>query len=184
MRKKQYDLGIADLTTVIELDPNNVWHYQRRALAYIVSGKAVYGLSDIDRAIAAKPNEARFHNTRGLLLEDIGRRPEAIESYRASLALDPNVQDSRDALKRLRAHASSRAEWEESLAAWRDAVVSWVQTQWDSPNKFRWVLPLAVLLMAFFGGNTSSLGGTSATHEGGGEGNRNKRSVPPGGAAD
>jgi tetratricopeptide (TPR) repeat protein len=80
-QKKEYDVGIADLSKAIELDPNNLKFYHRRAWAYYVSGNAVYGLADIDRIIASKPKEAEFHEVRGLLLEDIGRRAEQLRVF-------------------------------------------------------------------------------------------------------
>jgi tetratricopeptide (TPR) repeat protein len=124
-----------------------------------VIGKAVHGLADVDRVLAVKGNDADILDTRGMLLEDIGRRAEAVESFRAALAIDPTLQHSKDALKRLDARESKWQEWQERLIAWRDAVGAWARDQWEGPNKARWIWPALIFLMMVFGGKSRAPGG-------------------------
>ena len=60
-------------------------------------------LASCDQAIAYTPESAEAHNLRGLILDGLGRTPEAILAYRQALLLDPNFADAQanldDALK-------------------------------------------------------------------------------------
>ena len=116
-----------------------------------MAGKAAQGLADVNHVIAQSPKDARVHDTRGLLLEDLGRIIEAIESYRAALAIDANLESSSKALKRLGAHESEWVELKEIFFAWVESVARWVHAQWESPNKSRWALPIAIFLYMLFG---------------------------------
>ena len=175
VKKKDHDRGIADITRAIELDPSNLEYYHRRALTYLVGGKAVHGLADVDQILTVKGNDALVLDTRGLLLEDIGRRAEAIESFRAALAIDPALESSKDALKRLEAHESKWLEWQDRLKRWRNSLAAWAHTQWESPNKSRWLIPLSILVLMWFRGKGTSPGSSGDTVEAVGTGGVERR---------
>ena len=48
-----------------------------------------------------EPNDSSALDTRGHIFEALGRREEAIADFRRALAIDPGMQESKDALKRL-----------------------------------------------------------------------------------
>lgn len=77
----------------------SVW--SDRAWAYLMVGKAAQALSDAERSLELRPDHAPTLNTRGHILEALGRRQEAIADFRRALELDPTIQASKDALKRL-----------------------------------------------------------------------------------
>jgi Flp pilus assembly protein TadD len=51
-----------------------------------------------------RPSDANTLDTRGHILEALGRREAAIADFRQALAKDPNIKDSIAALKRLGAN--------------------------------------------------------------------------------
>ncbi|MFZ5856514.1 MAG: SecDF P1 head subdomain-containing protein [Chloroflexota bacterium] len=51
-----------------------------------------------EAALEIKPDSAEAHNLRGLILDLIGNRGEAIQSYREAVRLDPNFEDARQNL--------------------------------------------------------------------------------------
>jgi len=50
-------------------------------------------LAQLDKAVTLEPGEARVHKLRGNCLWKLGRKPEALESYRKTLFLDPSDQE-------------------------------------------------------------------------------------------
>ncbi|MGH8430680.1 MAG: tetratricopeptide repeat protein, partial [Solimonas sp.] len=79
----------------------NAWAYNNRAWAHLNARKPMPALSDAERALALIPNNADFLNTRGHVLEVLGRKSHAIASFRRALAADPSLQASSEGLKRL-----------------------------------------------------------------------------------
>jgi regulator of sirC expression with transglutaminase-like and TPR domain len=62
---------------------------------------ALQALPDAERSLQLDSNDARALDTRGHILEALGRRDEAIADYRRALAKDSDHQCSKKALKRL-----------------------------------------------------------------------------------
>ncbi|MFL7793662.1 MAG: RDD family protein [Anaerolineae bacterium] len=55
-------------------------------------------LRECELAIQIAPDLAQAHNLRGVILEDQGRREEAIAAYREAVRLDPNLRDAKQNL--------------------------------------------------------------------------------------
>ena len=72
-----------------------------RAWAYFKAGKAAKGLPDVQRALELDPELAAAYDTRGHILEALGRKEEAISDFRKALALDPGETGSSEGLQRL-----------------------------------------------------------------------------------
>ena len=99
--KGDYVRSIADYSRAIEIDPGRWDARQGRAWASFKAGKAAEGLGDADAALKLKPDWAPALDTRGHILEALGRREEAIADFRRALASEPRLQGSRDGLRRL-----------------------------------------------------------------------------------
>ena len=74
---------------------------QGRAWVDFKAGRAAEGLADAEASLKLKPNAAQALDTRGHILEALGRREEAIADFRRALAIEPRLSGSRDGLKRL-----------------------------------------------------------------------------------
>lgn len=55
-------------------------------------------LSDCETAIQLNPRAAEAHNLRGLILDLLERKDEAIQSYREAIRLDPTFEEARENL--------------------------------------------------------------------------------------
>jgi tetratricopeptide (TPR) repeat protein len=99
--KGDYDRAIADFTSAIDIDPSGDLAYQRRAWAYFKAGRAAQGLPDAERSLQLRADSADALNTRGHILEALGRQEEAIADFRRALLRNPNLRDSAEGLKRL-----------------------------------------------------------------------------------
>ena len=85
----------------IEFDPAHPSAYNNRAWCYFKTGRAAQGLPDAERSLQLRPNDAPTLGTRGQIFEVLGRTEEAIADFRRALAVDPNMRDSKEGLKRL-----------------------------------------------------------------------------------
>lgn len=101
--KGQLGDAVADFSRAIAEDPNSGDAFNNRAWAYYTTGRAQEALADADRATTLSPEKAYVWDTRGHIEERLANRTAAIEDFKKALALDPKLQSSEDALKRLNA---------------------------------------------------------------------------------
>jgi tetratricopeptide (TPR) repeat protein len=81
--------------------PSFTGAYNNRVWAYFKAGKAADGVPDVQRALELNSNNADALDTRGHILEVLGRREEASADFRRALSIDLSIQNGRDALRRL-----------------------------------------------------------------------------------
>lgn len=74
-------------------------HFEQ-ASAYDAQGEAEKALHECDLAIQLAPAWAEPHNLRGIVLDEMGRREEAIAAYREAVRLDPALRKAQDNLSR------------------------------------------------------------------------------------
>jgi tetratricopeptide (TPR) repeat protein len=115
----RWDEAVADLTTVIDLFPEEADGYLERANAHRKAGRSAEALADYQRAIDRNPPPEAYYNRAGLLA-DLGRFDDALADYDTVLDLDPDHVDTlinRASLHYDRADlAAARADIEHGLA--------------------------------------------------------------------
>ena len=94
--------AIADFSQAIALSDDDAGSYHGRARALWKAGRLVEALSDAERSLELRPNHASTLNTRGNIFLSLGQREEAIADFRRALSKNPDLQESRAALKQLR----------------------------------------------------------------------------------
>ncbi|HXF54373.1 MAG TPA: tetratricopeptide repeat protein, partial [Hyphomicrobiaceae bacterium] len=99
--KGDFDRAIGELDRAIAIDPGNAIAYNNRAWVHLKAGKAALGLADARRSLELRPQEAFSLDTLAHILEAMGRREEAVEAFRAALAVDPSLRESIEGLRRL-----------------------------------------------------------------------------------
>jgi tetratricopeptide (TPR) repeat protein len=99
--KRDYDLAIAGYSEAIRLDPSYPFAYFNRGTAYYNKRHYDLAIADYGDFIRLDPKQAIAYSKRGLAYAALGRRKEAIADFVRALSLDPNMEESRDALKRL-----------------------------------------------------------------------------------
>lgn len=93
--------GIEDFSEALKRNPSHATAYNNRAFAYLKIGRPAQALLDAEKSLALDPGNAEFFDTRGHILEALKRRTEAIADFRRALLKAPNMETSREALKRL-----------------------------------------------------------------------------------
>lgn len=104
LERQEYQKAIKDFTRAIEMEPSPTT-YDNRALARMKLGQNTFALEDLDKAIELEENYDLPYYRRGYVLEALGRKTDAIESYEKFLTLsqDTNlIGQAKQALSRLR----------------------------------------------------------------------------------
>ncbi len=96
-----YARAIADFSEALQRNPNHATAYNNRAFAYLKIGRPAQALLDAEKSLVLDSNNAEFFDTRGQILETLKRRTEAIADFRRALSKAPDLESSKDALKRL-----------------------------------------------------------------------------------
>ena len=73
-------------------------HYLEQAYASEDPDDFQEALEECDAAIDLDPGLAEAHNLRGMILDELGRKEEALAAYREALRLDPSFQEASDNL--------------------------------------------------------------------------------------
>ncbi len=98
---KDYDLAIKLLDAVIEIKPDYVEAWNRRAtLNYLIKDYG-HSLADIHEVLIREPRHFGALSGLGLILQDIGDDKHALEAYRKALAIDPHLESLPDVIKTL-----------------------------------------------------------------------------------
>jgi tetratricopeptide (TPR) repeat protein len=88
------------LSLVIE--PDTVSEFNARGWYNLKIGAPAIGLLEVDKALAMDPKHAPSRDTRGQILEAMGRTAEAVDELRVALSLAPFMKASKDALARIK----------------------------------------------------------------------------------
>lgn len=92
--------------------PENVRHHLEQAYAYEEGGDLECALRECERIIQLAPELAEAHNLRGVILDELGRKEEAIAAYREAVRLDPTFREARENLDEATAETGKREKVE------------------------------------------------------------------------
>jgi tetratricopeptide (TPR) repeat protein len=98
---QDYDLAIKLLDAVVELKPDYVEGWNRRATVYYLKRDYGRSLADIREVLAREPRHFGALAGLGLILQEIGDDKHALEAYRKALAIDPHLEHIGDTVKEL-----------------------------------------------------------------------------------
>jgi tetratricopeptide (TPR) repeat protein len=98
---KDYDLATKLLSAVIELKPDYVEAWNRRATVYYLQNDYAHSVADIREVLAREPRHFGALSGLGLILQEIGDDKDALEAYRKALAIDPHLEHIPEVVKTL-----------------------------------------------------------------------------------
>jgi tetratricopeptide (TPR) repeat protein len=99
--EKDYDLAIKLLDAVVELRPDYVEGWNRRATMYYLKKDYAHSIADIREVLAREPRHFGALSGLGLILQEIGDDKHALEAYRRVLAIVPHEQRIAETVKSL-----------------------------------------------------------------------------------
>ena len=74
---------------------------KRLGVDYTTVARRVRALEDANKSLQLRPYGADAFDTRAHIFEILGRRAEAISDYQKALRLNPDIEGSKEGLKRL-----------------------------------------------------------------------------------
>ena len=81
--------------------PGDAETHMDQAYGYEERGEYENALRECDAAIRSDPNLPEAHSLRGVILEELERKDEAVEAYREALRLDPHFSSATKNLREL-----------------------------------------------------------------------------------
>jgi tetratricopeptide (TPR) repeat protein len=106
--EKDYDLAIKLLDAVVELKPNYVEGWNRRATVYYLMNDYGHSLADIREVLAREPRHFGALAGLGLILQELGDDRHALEAYRRALSINPHLEHVGETVKALREKVEGR----------------------------------------------------------------------------
>ena len=92
--KEQYDSAIIWYTKAIDSNPNDVYFYDDRALAYTGANQLDKALKDANIAVSLDPNNEVFLNNRGLIKQKQLKYNEALKDFSRVLQIDSSMANN------------------------------------------------------------------------------------------
>lgn len=100
--------AIEHLTALIDHAPDFAEGWNARATAYFQAGEFGPSVADIAQVLRLNPRHFGALAGFGMILEETGRDKEALEVYRAALAIHPHLEGVLQAVERLEAKAAGQ----------------------------------------------------------------------------
>jgi tetratricopeptide (TPR) repeat protein len=98
---KDYDLALKLLDAIVEIKPDYVEGWNRRATIYYLKDDYGHAIADLGEVLAREPRHFGALSGLGQMLQDIGDDKDALEAYRKALAIDPHLEHIPEVVKTL-----------------------------------------------------------------------------------
>ena len=105
----ELEAAIEHLTALTDHAPEFAEGWNARAAANFQAGRYGPAMADLARTLELNPQHFGAMTGMGMILEEIGRTPQALEVFRAARAIHPHQPVIRRAVERLEARVSGRA---------------------------------------------------------------------------
>jgi tetratricopeptide (TPR) repeat protein len=98
---KDLDLGIKLLTAIINIKPDYIEAWNRRATIYYMKKDFDDSLSDIHEVLKREPRHFGALSGLGMIMQEIGDDKHALDAFRRALAVHPHLEHIPDLVKQL-----------------------------------------------------------------------------------
>jgi tetratricopeptide (TPR) repeat protein len=105
---KDLDLAMRLLDTIVELNPDYVEGWNRRATLRYMRKEFGDSLADISRVLALEPRHFGALTGLGLIMQELGDEKRALEAFQKALAVHPHLQRVPDYVKSLTGKVQGR----------------------------------------------------------------------------
>ena len=101
MDAKDTDLAIKLLDSIIELKPDYVEAWNRRATIYYMQKDYVRSMSDIRQVLILEPRHFGAISGLGMIMQEFGDEKRALDAFRRAVDVHPHLQKIPDVIKSL-----------------------------------------------------------------------------------
>jgi tetratricopeptide (TPR) repeat protein len=98
---EKLDLAVKLLDAIVEIKPDYVEAWNRRATVFYMKKEYGHALSDIGQVLLREPRHFGALAGLGAILQDVGDDKHALEVYRRAIAVDPHLEGIADKVKSL-----------------------------------------------------------------------------------
>jgi tetratricopeptide (TPR) repeat protein len=98
---QDFDLAIRLLNAIIDIRPDFVEAWNRRATVYFAKKEFGRALADIREVLAREPRHFGALSGLGIILQELGDDRHALDAFRRALAIHPHLERVSDLVKRL-----------------------------------------------------------------------------------
>jgi tetratricopeptide (TPR) repeat protein len=98
---KDMELGIRLLDAIIEIRPDYVEAWNRRATLHFLNKDFGKSIADIRQVLAREPRHFGALSGLGIIFQEIGEEKFALDAFRRALAVNPHLQKIPDFVKTL-----------------------------------------------------------------------------------
>jgi tetratricopeptide (TPR) repeat protein len=98
---KDVELGIRLLDAIVELKPDYVEAWNRRATLHFLNKDFAKAIADIRQVLAREPRHFGALSGLGIIFQEIGEEKFALDAFRRALAVNPHLQKIPDFVKTL-----------------------------------------------------------------------------------
>ena len=101
MEAKDFELAIRLLNAIIDMRPNFIEAWNRRATLYYMKKDFTRAIGDIREVLAREPRHFGALAGLGIILQEFGDDKRALDAVRRALAIHPHIERVPDMVKRL-----------------------------------------------------------------------------------
>jgi tetratricopeptide (TPR) repeat protein len=101
MDARQLDVALKLLDAVVQLRPDYVEGWNRRATLYYLRNDYAHSLQDIEQVLVREPRHFGALAGLGMIMQDIGDEKRALDAFRKALAVNPHLEKVPDLVKTL-----------------------------------------------------------------------------------
>jgi tetratricopeptide (TPR) repeat protein len=101
MDGKDFDLAVKLLTAIIDIRPDYVEAWNRRATVLYMQKEFGAALGDIREVLAREPRHFGALSGLGMILQELGDEKHALDAFRRALAVHPHLDRIPDLVKKL-----------------------------------------------------------------------------------
>ena len=98
---KDLDLAIRLLTAIIDIRPDYVEAWNRRATIYFTKHDFEHSLEDIHEVLKREPRHFGALSGLGMIMQEVGDEKHALDAFRRALAVHPHLERIPDLVKKL-----------------------------------------------------------------------------------
>ena len=98
---KDLDLGIKLLTAIIDIKPDYIEAWNRRATIYCQKKDFEHSLADIHEVLKREPRHFGALSGLGMIMQELGDDKHALEAFRRAVAVHPHLEHIPDLIKQL-----------------------------------------------------------------------------------
>jgi tetratricopeptide (TPR) repeat protein len=98
---KDLDLAIKLLNAIIEIRPDYIEAWNRRATVYYLKKDFEHSIADIEQVLKREPRHFGALSGLGMIFQELGDDKDALQAYRRALAVHPHLERIPDLVKQL-----------------------------------------------------------------------------------